>query len=406
MTEPQTLQQPKGQGTSGTSEQAARGSRSEQISSGDALFLDGCVIETTWKGGRELIGTIQFRAEASKPRVGKQPGRTKYRIFFQGRKPSGVRVSWNRLKTHPFKVVASNASPRFARPFLPAECKALQRRLQAGESLESLTCSFGRTFRSLEHFKSDYENRPALQKARAKKAGKAAAKAAEQEARAAAKLAEKEARVAAKLARQAERAAAKLARQAERAAGKAREGACRASRKTASTRRTIVRDALRRVANPMPGQGTLSDICAEVYRVHRNQFSERQRAVATGQRIPQWYYEVTICLKDNKTFRKTDLQVPSLGNGRMGFVYELVEDVSNHGHQEPGEEPTDEGARDASSMLARLDELRERRALDAEQRANGMSGLSEPERRQLETSINRLASRFEARWGGNVHGMA
>ena len=43
----------------------------------------------------------------------------------------------------------------------------------------------------------------------------------------------------------------------------------------------------------------------------------------------------------------------------------------------------DAGVRDTPSMQARLDELRKGKALDAEQRANGMAGLSAPERIQL-----------------------
>tara|TARA_B110000046_G_scaffold4391_1_gene4739 strand:+ start:375 stop:911 length:537 start_codon:yes stop_codon:yes gene_type:complete len=54
----------------------------------DPLFLDGNTIEVTWKRGRVLRGKVQLAA-SSRRRA------TKYRIFFEGRKPEGAAASWS-----------------------------------------------------------------------------------------------------------------------------------------------------------------------------------------------------------------------------------------------------------------------------------------------------------------------
>ena len=265
----------------------------------DALFLDGCVIEAAWKHGRRLVGKVQFRAEASKPRT------TKYRIFFEGRKPSGVRVSWNRLKTYQFKVIASSRAMNSRRRWLPAETKALQRRLKAGESQRSVARSFGRTVRSVEARLHQIRSCPDWVAASAKRMAETAAAQAE---RAAAKTARNTARATAKAARRAEKAAEREAKEAETACAPFAEqwdvrcvgkrGQC-CDLQWLPWRRSAVQAALRRVANPLPGQGTLSDVCAEVYRMHRSEFSEQQRAVSPWQPFPRWYNDVARLLSDS-----------------------------------------------------------------------------------------------------------
>ena len=111
----------------------------------DPLFLHGNTIETVWKRGRTLVGKVYFRANASRPRIGKRRGRTKYLIVFEGRKVDGARTSWNRLKAHGYCVIASPREVAKSKAWSDADEKALRRRHGAGESYRSLACSLGRT---------------------------------------------------------------------------------------------------------------------------------------------------------------------------------------------------------------------------------------------------------------------
>lgn len=118
----------------------------------DPLLLDGCTIKTTWKKGRKLVGRVVFTADASKPRSLESRGRTKYRIFFEGRKPDGVRVSWNRLKRRQYEVVGSTRELRQRAAWTDAEMQALKRRHRsAHESQRSLALGLGRTRQSIEN---------------------------------------------------------------------------------------------------------------------------------------------------------------------------------------------------------------------------------------------------------------
>ena len=116
----------------------------------DPLFLHGNTIETTWKRGRKLVGKVYFCANASRPRIGKRRGRTKYLIVFEGRKADGARTSWNRLKAHGYCVIASPREVVKYTNWSDADDKALRRRQGAGESHRSLACSFGRTIKGID----------------------------------------------------------------------------------------------------------------------------------------------------------------------------------------------------------------------------------------------------------------
>ena len=109
------------------------------------LFLDGSTIRAAWKKGRQLVGKVVFNSNVSRQRIGKRRGMTKYRIFFEGRKPEGVRVSWNRLKSHKYEVIASSKHGHKSKAWSDAEEKALLRRHRAHESGRSLACGLGRT---------------------------------------------------------------------------------------------------------------------------------------------------------------------------------------------------------------------------------------------------------------------
>ena len=116
----------------------------------DPLFLDGNTITVTWKKGRKLKGTVQFRADASRPHIHKkQKSSTRYRIFFEGRSAGGARVSWNRLKARKFEVTASPRPVVKGRAWTAEEERALRRRHKVKESYVSMTCSLGRTQRSI-----------------------------------------------------------------------------------------------------------------------------------------------------------------------------------------------------------------------------------------------------------------
>lgn len=113
----------------------------------DPLFLDGRTIRITWKKGRRLVGKVKYCAHKSRPRIGKERGRTKYLIFFEGRKSEsvGACTSWNRLKARKFEVVKSPQEAIKGRHWSEAEEDAVVRRHRAGESQHSMARSFGRT---------------------------------------------------------------------------------------------------------------------------------------------------------------------------------------------------------------------------------------------------------------------
>ena len=229
----------------------------------DPLFLHLNTISVKWKGDRQLTGTVKFRADASRPHIiGKQKSCTRYRIFFEGRKARGAKVSWNKLKARRFVVTDSPQAVVKGRPWTSQEDRALLRRRRARESTSSLQKSLGRTKHGIAGRLSMLTNKNRCARG---------------------------------------------------------QGKLGVSNDRSIKWQEEVRLALRKLC----GQGTMRAVCAEIEK--QLELSDFQRAKAPGMAEPRFHYNVNSALRLAKGVEPTGEKVVNPGRRGQKMVYRLVE---------------------------------------------------------------------------------